>query len=248
MKYKSVRKMISVCLVVLFSMTFACPVFAVSEEHDVVEVVSGSLVPVGDGQYISVDSIVDVNCSGSAGGLIVQEMPSSYQPVYEINNVETVIYSDGAYETSCDITAGLYDPNAAVPYDSQSKSESESAISGTLKLTYYLGSNNEEIKITKVSGSWSQTYTNTGIDIQDMEVEVMDGTAWGMNHEVYYPEDRVFSFNTGWDYVLLYPNIADAGTGPRAFSDCEWRITGMGTNWYAFNITLYLDIISSPYA
>ena len=34
MKYKSVRKMISVCLVVLFSMTFACPVFAVSEEHE----------------------------------------------------------------------------------------------------------------------------------------------------------------------------------------------------------------------
>lgn len=232
------------CLALLLCIIAACPLnaFAV-DEPTAVDVIQGTLIPTEEGQYISVNALVSANCS-VADGTATQGVNPSYHPTFDVNNVETVIYSDGAHETSCEVTVGLIDPNAATPYASQSRSKTESAITGTVKITYYLANGNTDIKVTNVSGSWSQTYADTGIDIKDMEVTVLNGCTanFHIQEGYYYPTDRTFSFNTGWDYFMVYPTDASTGAGTRTFSDCKWRISGMGTTWYTCTVSLWLDI------
>lgn len=74
---------------------------------------------------------------------------------------------------------------------------------------------------TPVSGSWSQTYPDVGIDIKDRSVDVIDGAMFYPQHATYHPTSNNFNYSTGFDYVLFYPTFADTGTGPRAFSDCK---------------------------
>lgn len=205
---------------------------------------TGTVINVDDETFISIRPCINMKHNPSLNALTTDESTSAFREVYDIKNIETVIYADGMYETSCLVTAGLIDPAAITPLDSQTTESSRSAITGLLTLKYLVNMEKQEIKITNVSGSWSQTYPDVGIDIKDRSVDVIDGAMVHTQHVTYYPTSNKFNYSTGFDYVLFYPTFADTGTGPRAFSDCEFNITGMGYTWTPFNVTINIDLLS----
>lgn len=224
-----------------------CLPSAFAQENDakiVQDVINGKVVNVNDGQFISIRPSVSVNQNYSQNAYTTDGLTPNYQEVYDIKNVETVIYEDGTYETSCLVTAGLVNPSGIVPLDSQTSETSKSAITGTLTLTYLVNADKQEIKITKVSGSWSQSYSDVGISIKDRQVEVFDGAMYNTQHKIYTPTTNKFDYLTGFNYVLFYPTLIDAGTGPRAFSDCEFNITSMGYSWTHFTVSVNIDLLS----
>lgn len=110
-------------------------------------------------------------------------------------------------------------------------------------MTYFLRNNNSDIKITNVSVGWLPQYADAPITIQKESVFATNGTLYNPDNLYQYPTTRTFSYNTGWDYVQIYPPVAELGTGARAYSECQYIISSMALNWVTFGTWLNLDLI-----
>ena len=97
-----------------------------------------------------------------------------------------------------------------------------------------------DIKITEVSGSWTGSIVD--VELRNREVGVTDGVGVlgiGSKQHRWYPTRDTFSYQTGWDYVPYVPHDMTAMTGPRAYSEVEYRIPGMGGwDWHSLLFTI----------
>ena len=223
-------------LLTMFAMIFSCSpsVFATSyESGDVTSVVttSGPQVIIEDGTHFSVVPSIAASIGNTSDNSSNSEN-SEYFTYYEVNSIETSIYPDGQYKTTCVVTGCILNTNEITPRTSETAIKEDTAISATITLTYFLRNNGEDIKITNVSGQWSQVLPDTGIGIRNQEVFVSDGVPFSAA-AIYYPTAWSFDYDLPWDYVQFYPTTTYSG--PYATSTCEYNITGMGTMWVNFS-------------
>lgn len=234
------RKNLAAIFAVALVVSLSLPAFAASSNYNspvLVETICGDLIPIGEGKFISVNPVVTPDNYGDVSALSDPAEPN-LQQTYTVDSIETHVYSDGVYETSCVVTAGVQDLSKPTPRDSQTSERTESAITVTLTLKYSLRNNYQEIKITNVSGGWSSAMPHVGIDARNQVVTVLDGQAYS-EVVTYEPTGSSFSYDIPWDYVLLYPQTDYSG--PRAYYDLEYNITGMGYMWVPFTLWLHLD-------
>ena len=101
------KRFISTVLATVMMLSICLP-SAFAQENDakiVQDVINGKVVNVNDGQFISIRPSVSVNQNYSQNAYTTDGLTPNYQEVYDIKNVETVIYEDGTYETSCLVAA-----------------------------------------------------------------------------------------------------------------------------------------------
>ncbi|WP_166984542.1 hypothetical protein [Canibacter zhoujuaniae] len=97
------------------------------------------------------------------------------------------------------------------------------SVSSSLTLTY--STRRDEIRLEKVSGSWSP---KLGVSLTDRKVNIYNG---GMAPEsiTKYPTANTYAFNTGWGYVIKPPS--SYYLSPRALASVRYKITGTNTPW-----------------
>lgn len=162
------------------------------------------------------------------------------QDMFNKSNKKMRLVDENELEVEYDVIikfeVGENQESEITPRQSITTEKEEASVRTRLKITYFLSADNEEIKVTNVSGSWEKMYSYT-MYFNDSEVMVTDGVP---GHETTqntlraYPESDSFSYDTGWDYVTKYPGSTDAYSGARAFSETTASIEGMGGTYTIF--------------
>lgn len=141
----------------------------------------------------------------------------------------------GEQKVEYDMTLKLPADNGIMLCDSVSNEQEESSIRAKIKLTYSWANNKNDIKISNVSGSWECTSSQYSMSFSNRTVGVNDGRPVGTGKSITeHPTTNTFSYNTGWGYVLYYPQSTTAMTGPRAYSEATGSINGMGGSYTIF--------------
>ena len=165
---------------------------------------------------------------------VLSDVKNGEQVNYEVVSASTQEIDENQYTSSYEIFVPIDDPSIIQPFSSLEQNKNDNGIIATLKITYFLRNNGQEIKLTNISGSWKSSSTSISIETKDREVAITDGSGvGGVGSKTlrWYPSSNTFSYNTGWDYVAYMPHIIEAMTGPRGFSEIYYRITGMGSTW-----------------
>lgn len=148
----------------------------------------------------------------------------------EVLDIVTEEIGENVFVTSCMTVVGQEERTEGIsPLASQEREIDDDVIVSILKVTYTISgtASNPLIKISNVSGSWAPS-GDFGLDIQNQEVMVTNSRGGTLKKN---PNSRNFSYDTGWGFVSLEPQIPDVGYGPRAYSEADFLVTGMGYNW-----------------
>lgn len=137
-------------------------------------------------------------------------------------------------EVALSQAVSAYEETAEIsPQDSVGGSQT-GTVTSTLNIEYNRNAN-EQIRLENVNGTWSPR--TSGIEMQNRHVRAIDGRPVG-NATSWNPTSNSFSYNTGWGYVNHYPQ-SDEGTGPRAFTEVDYRLTGNLT-WLTQELWVYV--------
>lgn len=116
-----------------------------------------------------------------------------------------------------------------------SSEQEKASIHAKVTLTYSISSDQNYIKVSKISGFWECIDENYSMTFSDREVMVTDGLPLNTGKVIYeYPTTNSFSYDTGWGYVQYYPNNVDAMSGARGYSEATGSIDGMGGSYTIF--------------
>ena len=141
----------------------------------------------------------------------------------------------GEQKVEYDMTLKLPADNGIMLCDSVTNEQEESSIRAKIKLTYSWANNKNDIKISNVSGSWECTSSKYSMSFSNRTVGVNDGRPLGTGKSITeHPTSNTFSYNTGWGYVQYNPQSTTAMTGPRAYSEANGSIDGMGGSYTIF--------------
>ena len=127
---------------------------------------------------------------------------------------------DGGITVGYEAFVPMENSSQIMPLDSGSSDQTRSGATAKMTVTFYV--QNEKIKTTNFSGSWSGNnslfyFTNR-----------LAGASAGQNGSSMekYPNSNSFSYNTNWGYVTY--SLGD--TGPYAWSEATAWISGMEQN------------------
>lgn len=116
-----------------------------------------------------------------------------------------------------------------------SSEQEKASIRAKITLTYSISSDQNYIKVSKVSGFWECIDDNYSMTFSDREVKVTDGLPLNTGKVMTkYPTTNSFSYDTGWGYVSYYSNSVDAMSGARGYSEATGSIDGMGGSYTIF--------------
>ncbi|GIP18472.1 hypothetical protein J40TS1_41140 [Paenibacillus montaniterrae] len=181
------------------------------------------------------EAFLTLNNSNHKTSLTSNNVQNNKQSDFEIKDAKQTlnqINEDGSFTASYEVTLSL--PNTEfgsgsqsgliTPFDSNSGSVTQNLCKATLEITYFTrGSTDKEIKITNIKGGWEPQ--NSTIVVSNREASVSDGLPLG-NVIRKNPTTNSFNYNTGWDYVDLYPHTNYSG--PRGYTEATLTAYGMG--------------------
>lgn len=87
-----------------------------------------------------------------------------------IVSASTQEIDENMYTSSYEIFVPIDDPSIIKPFSSLEQNKNDNGIIATLKITYFLRNNGQEIKLTNISGSWKSSSTSISIETKDREV------------------------------------------------------------------------------
>lgn len=119
-----------------------------------------------------------------------------------------------------------------------SSEQEKASIHAKVTLTYSISSDQNYIKVSKISGFWECIDDNYSMTFSDRKVMVTDGVPMTGKVMNKYPTTNSFSYDTGWGYVDYYPNVADAMSGARGSSEATGSIDGMGGSYTIFTFVV----------
>ena len=149
--------------------------------------------------------------------------------IKDIKQTSRQARSDGSITESFEV-------EVVIPIDSKLRDVAggtitEASCKTTLDITYYLRNNNQEIKITNISGGWYPTFSD--VVVSEREAAVTDGGFPPFNKVLrQYPSKNTFSYDTGWGYMQYYPG--SEYTGARGYTQATLTIPGMGGKYNLF--------------
>ena len=125
------------------------------------------------------------------------------------------------------------------PFSSITQELDENGLTAEIKVTYFF-KDTGDIKITKISGGWHGSIVD--VELKNREVGITHGAYGLASDQLYwYPTTDTFSYETGWDYVPYVPHNTTLIMGPRANTEVDYRIPGMGS-WDWHNLLFSIDI------
>lgn len=182
----------------------------------------------------SLPSVASANSSSNSPAVQIQVLSNTEEGqrvAYKVKSALTQKIDEHQYVSSYEIFVP-FDEAEIKPFSYVGSEKEDNGIIAKLKITYFLRSGGEEIKITNISGSWTGSISS--VETKDREVAVTDGAGVaGIGSKVlrWNPTSDTFDYDTGWGYVQNMPHSAEAMTGPRGYSEVYYRIPGMGWTW-----------------
>lgn len=163
---------------------------------------------------------------------------SEEQLAYTVKSASVQNVDENKYIASYEVFVPFPDLGIK-PLSSIFTGKEDNGILAELKVTYFYNETTGDIKLSNVSGGWSGSIS--AVELKNQVVGITDGVMFGSKDKTWRPTTDTFSYDTGWGYVTCTPADIMAGTGPRAYSDTDYRIPGMG-GWDWHHIAVFLAV------
>lgn len=141
-----------------------------------------------------------------------------------INNTKSMMSLNSMASNDESIVVG-YDvfipiESSITTYDSSGSQKTEGGVTAKLYVDYDVSSNNEQVRLNKVYGSWTPSSNMYSLSNRTVDAHSGSGTGKKLSKK---PSSNSFSYSTGWGYN----NRVWGDASPRAWSSAKISISGM---------------------